>query len=100
MSNLVGMTLYVKDLSKYASINEVYVSRLGHPNPPVRMCIECPLNVHVVLDAVAYKEISAGEGIKVLRRHTMHVQSISNWTPASIGPYSQAVRVNNFLRVF
>ena len=26
-------------------------------------------------------------------RHAMHVQSISHWAPANIGPYSQAVQV-------
>ena len=26
-------------------------------------------------------------------RSTMHVQSISHWAPANIGPYSQAVKV-------
>ena len=25
---------------------------------------------------------------------TMHVQSLSHWAPANIGPYSQAVRVS------
>ena len=28
-------------------------------------------------------------------RSTMHVQSISHWAPANIGPYSQAVKVGN-----
>ena len=28
------------------------------------------------------------------RRETMHVQSVSHWAPANIGPYSQAVKVN------
>ncbi|XP_043285189.1 diphthine--ammonia ligase isoform X2 [Venturia canescens] len=98
-TNIVGVTLYVKNMSNYASINEVYVSRLGQPNPPVRVCIECPLNVHVVLDALAYKEMKVNETEKVLKRHTMHVQSISNWSPASIGPYSQAIRVGHIIAV-
>ena len=97
-SNIVGVTLYVKDLSNFATINQVYVSRLGGPNPPVRVCIQCPLNIHVILDALAYKEISADETEKVLKRHTMHVQSISHWSPASIGPYSQAIRVCSYRR--
>ena len=28
-----------------------------------------------------------------LKREAMHVQSISHWAPANIGPYSQAVKV-------
>ncbi len=27
-------------------------------------------------------------------RKTMHVQSVSHWAPANIGPYSQAVEVS------
>lgn len=97
MTNIVGVTLYIKDMSKYAIINEVYQSRLAQTNPPVRVCIECPLNVHIIIEALAYKELEKINEEKILKRHTMHVQSISHWSPANIGPYSQAVRVNFFL---
>lgn len=93
MTNIVAVTLYVRDMSKYPLINQVYASRLGQVNPPARVCIECPLNVHVVLDALAYKEVEKSSEETVLKRHTMHVQSISHWSPANIGPYSQAIRV-------
>lgn len=81
-------------MSNYVSINEAYISYLSKINPPVRVCVECPLNVHVVLDAIAYKETQDCGDKKVHKRHTMHVQSISHWAPANIGPYSQAVRVS------
>lgn len=29
----------------------------------------------------------------------MHVQSLSHWAPANIGPYSQAVRVEEFIHL-
>lgn len=29
----------------------------------------------------------------------MHVQSRSHWAPANIGPYSQSVRVQNFIHL-
>lgn len=81
-------------MSNYISINEVYISCLSKTNPPVRVCVECPLNIHVVLDAIAYKETQDCGDKKIHKRHTMHVQSISHWAPANIGPYSQAVRVS------
>ena len=37
---------------------------------------------------------SGGEGGEDGRLVTMHVQSLSHWAPANIGPYSQAVRVS------
>ncbi|XP_014611371.1 PREDICTED: diphthine--ammonia ligase [Polistes canadensis] len=99
ISDIVAVTLYIKDMSNYASINEVYTSWLNKTNPPVRICVECPLNIHVVLDAIAYKEIQDCGDKKVHKRHTMHVQSISHWAPANIGPYSQAVRVGDIISV-
>lgn len=94
VSDIVAVTMFLKDLSNYATINEAYVSRLSKLNPPVRVCTEIPCNVHVLLDALAYKKVSDGSDKKVHKRHTMHVQSISHWAPANIGPYSQAVRVS------
>ncbi|XP_046749065.1 diphthine--ammonia ligase [Diprion similis] len=99
ISDIVAVTLYIKDMSNYLLINEVYISRLSNVNPPVRVCIECPLNVPIVLDALAYKEIPQIGDNKVHKRHTMHVQSISNWAPANIGPYSQAIRVGDIISV-
>ncbi|XP_076385210.1 uncharacterized protein LOC100877901 isoform X4 [Megachile rotundata] len=99
ISDIVAVTLYIKDMSNYISINEAYISCLNKPNPPVRVCVECPLNIHVVLDAIAYKETQDCGDKKVHKRHTMHVQSISHWAPANIGPYSQAVRVGDIISV-
>ncbi|XP_076639743.1 uncharacterized protein LOC143351759 [Colletes latitarsis] len=99
ISDIVAVTLYIKDMSNYVSINEAYTSCLSKINPPVRVCVECPLNVHVVLDAIAYKETQDCGDKKVHKRHTMHVQSISHWAPANIGPYSQAVRVGDIISV-
>ncbi|XP_031368007.1 diphthine--ammonia ligase isoform X3 [Apis dorsata] len=99
ISDIVAVTLYIKDMSNYISINEVYISCLSKINPPVRVCVECPLNIHVVLDAIAYKETQDCGDKKVHKRHTMHVQSISHWAPANIGPYSQAVRVGDIISV-
>lgn len=94
--------MFLKDLSCYADINEVYVSKLAKINPPVRVCTEIPINFHVILDALAYKKIEDNEknDKKIHNRHTMHVQSISNWAPANIGPYSQAVRVSFYVFFF
>ncbi|KOX77844.1 Meiotically up-regulated 71 protein [Melipona quadrifasciata] len=99
ISDIVAVTLYIKDMSNYISINEVYISCLSKTNPPVRVCVECPLNIHVVLDAIAYKETQDCGDKKIHKRHTMHVQSISHWAPANIGPYSQAVRVGDIISV-
>lgn len=35
------------------------------------------------------------EGVVISGRSSMHVQSVSEWAPANIGPYSQAYTVSN-----
>lgn len=99
MSDVVAITLYIKDMSNYSIINEEYATHFGKLNPPVRVCVQCPLNVHIVLDALAYKEPPQTSDKKVHKKHVMHVQSISHWAPANIGPYSQAIRVGDIISV-
>ncbi|XP_033221259.1 diphthine--ammonia ligase isoform X2 [Belonocnema kinseyi] len=95
--DIVSVTLYIKNMADYSMINEVYDLMFSKVNPPVRVCIECPLNVHIVLEALAYRDRSSARDGEIHRRHTMHVQSISNWAPANVGPYSQAVRIGDII---
>lgn len=39
-------------------------------------------------------DLTAIESIANVKRDTMHVQGISYWAPANIGPYSQSVVVS------
>ena len=50
------------------------------------VCVEAPIKAKVSLSAIGNRN-----PIK-----TMHVQSISHWAPANIGPYSQATLVSTF----
>jgi diphthine-ammonia ligase len=45
----------------------------------------------VILDAIAFKAGIINESD--YKRHTMHVQGISHWAPANIGPYSQSTKI-------
>ena len=55
-----------------------------------RVCVEAVLPKEVVfrLDCVA-----CHDGCETVRRN-LHVESVSFWAPANIGPYSQAVLVS------
>lgn len=93
LNNLCYITLYVRRMIDYVELNEMYAKVFDFTNPPTRVCVECPLpeNLQIIMEAVAFRpqnEIDASN-----RRHTMHVQSISHWAPANIGPYSQSTRV-------
>ncbi|KAK9498262.1 hypothetical protein O3M35_002940 [Rhynocoris fuscipes] len=89
--NLVLVSLYIRDLSDYSLVNSTYLSVISGVNPPVRVCLGTGLNQYtpVMISAVAY----------AYDKHTMHVQSISHWAPAMIGPYSQAIRVGDIIYV-
>lgn len=92
LNNLCYTSLYVHSMNDYAELNEVYVEVFNFTNPPSRVCVECPLpdGLQVILEAVAFRPRTNDINNQ---RHTMHVQSISHWAPANIGPYSQSTRV-------
>jgi hypothetical protein len=75
-------------MEDFASINAVYSSYFGG-SPPARACVavDLPAPLRLMLDSVAYAEEKASD------RQALHVQGLSYWAPANIGPYSQAVVV-------
>lgn len=117
MRDLVSINLYVQNMDDYEVLNAVYAERLNYSNPPIRVCVGIPLpnQCPIVMDALAFRAKATGsqsnlnapsEAIKSsreddyeLRKQTMHVQGISHWAPANIGPYSQSVRVGDIIYV-
>jgi len=69
-------------------INAVYSTFFG-TSPPARACVavDLPTPSRVMLDCISYDTVSP------LDRRALHVQGLSHWAPANIGPYSQAVVV-------
>ena len=47
------------------------------------------------MEVLLCKRLGEEEGDVEGELVTMHVQSLSHWAPANIGPYSQAVRVSS-----
>lgn len=94
LNHLCYMSLYVRNMNDYAELNAVYVKTLNFANPPARVCVECPLpeGLQVIMEAVAFRPRFGCNDVQN-QRSTMHVQSISHWAPANIGPYSQSTRV-------
>ena len=76
-------------MEDFASINAVYATHFG-VSPPARACVavDLPHPLRVMLDCVAYAEQKADD------RKALHVQGLSYWAPANIGPYSQAIVVS------
>eukprot|EP00884_Botryococcus_braunii_P013383 jgi/Botrbrau1/22045/Bobra.0024s0057.2 len=82
--------LYLADMACFGAANAEYCRYFPAANPPARACMQAPLpaNQHILLDILFPSPQTLGENT---RRIALHVQSISEWAPACIGPYSQGV---------
>lgn len=95
LTNICHVTLYIQSMADFADINEIYVTTFNETNPPTRVCVEAPLppKCQVIMEVVGFQ--GRNDAIeKESNRHTMHVQGISHWAPANIGPYSQSTRID------
>lgn len=90
MNALVSVCLYIRDMTDYPRINSVY-SQYFDLNPPVRVCVQAPITCYAMIEAVATSSFDS--------KRSLHVQSVSHWAPANIGPYSQCVEVYCFYHV-
>lgn len=76
----------------FPTLNTIYATFFG-VSPPTRACVavDLPPSVRVKLDCFAYAEKDPGQ------RTALHVQGLSYWAPANIGPYSQAVLIDEHM---
>ena len=78
------------DRLSFATVNAVYAKLFTRPNPPARLTIaigdSLPEQREIMMSMVIDLQPETS-------RRSLHVQSRSYWAPANIGPYSQAVSV-------
>ncbi|HEV7736490.1 MAG TPA: Rid family hydrolase [Chlamydiales bacterium] len=88
VSHIANMTLLISSMEDFSTINSVYASFFGS-SPPARACVgvDLPKGVHLRMECIAHDAHGS--------RQSLHVQSLSYWAPANIGPYSQAISVSN-----
>ncbi|XP_066280643.1 uncharacterized protein [Branchiostoma lanceolatum] len=94
MADIVHVQLYVADMADFGKVNSRYKQYFSI-NPPSRVCVEGAFHASgklLQLDCCVWKG-QTGEG----ERRTMHVQGLSHWAPANIGPYSQVTQVDQTL---
>lgn len=89
--DIVFTTIVLTSMSDYTSVNTLYAKDF-QLNPPARVtvAINLPPKVSVMVSYVVSLDADrTGDAL--------HVQSRSYWTPANIGPYSQAtsIRIND-----
>ncbi|KAG8449586.1 hypothetical protein GDO86_016291 [Hymenochirus boettgeri] len=98
MKDAVLVHLYIRKMEDFATINREY-GTLFPTAPPARVCLQCGLHgdAFFKMDVLFFSALPAEHSIHSESKVTMHVQSLSHWAPANIGPYSQAVRVGSTL---
>uniref|UniRef100_U3JT08 Diphthine--ammonia ligase n=1 Tax=Ficedula albicollis TaxID=59894 RepID=U3JT08_FICAL len=98
LKDIILVHLYVKSMKDFSIINSVYVTEFDLC-PPARVCVETllPDGVLFCIDCLAHKDDWAADDVVHDEKLVMHVQSISHWAPASIGPYSQSIKVGGVL---
>ena len=88
------VTLLLSSMSLFAEANAAYTNFFG-TSPPSRATVAAPLppGQNVRIEIIGYDSRDDGTHTRG-HRQALHVQSLSYWAPANIGPYSQAVQVN------
>ncbi|KAJ8970366.1 hypothetical protein NQ314_001277 [Rhamnusium bicolor] len=101
VEDVCSVCMFIGDMSQYAELNKLYINTFNHVNPPSRACVQVPFDQKcpVRIEALSWKQPSKNSGDSLIKRKTMHVQSRSHWAPANIGPYSQSVRIENFIHL-
>jgi diphthine-ammonia ligase len=94
------ITLLLSSMSDFPAANSAYIQYFG-TSPPSRACVAVPLpeGERIRVDIVGFDD-KPSEGTSLVGgRSALHVQGMSYWAPANIGPYSQAVTVNSRLHI-
>ncbi|XP_013927998.1 PREDICTED: diphthine--ammonia ligase isoform X1 [Thamnophis sirtalis] len=98
LTDIILVHLYMKSMADFAVINSVYMTAFDLC-PPARVCVEAPLTEDLLfqMDCLAQKDDKMISDASCSQKQVMHVQSISHWAPANIGPYSQCIQIEDTL---
>jgi diphthine-ammonia ligase len=88
-SDALFLSLRIPCMKEFGVVNLRYQKGFSF-NPPSRACVEGykrSISVHALFSS----------GISTIKKECLHVQSVSRWAPACIGPYSQCVQFQGLL---
>ncbi|KAI5830420.1 hypothetical protein K523DRAFT_381775 [Schizophyllum commune Tattone D] len=93
LPDCTSINLLISSMDYFIAINSVYARYFG-TSPPARatVAVDLPAPHRVRIDCIARRSASPDQ------RQALHVQGLSYWAPANIGPYSQAILTDE--RVF
>lgn len=82
VAETIHVGVILRDMAKFKEFNEVYLKVFAIDDPPSRKCISAEIPHDV--------EITVFGGARDPESKCLHVQGLSYWAPANIGPYSQS----------
>jgi len=90
-TEVVFMQVFVSNMADFGVVNGAYKGFFGI-NPPPRACVgaNLPKPYRIQVSCTAIRK----DAVPARPRQTLHVQGMSYWAPANIGPYSQASEVS------
>lgn len=93
-SKITQITILLRSMDDFSSVNTIYNRYFRDPNPPSRVCVAIgdamPPGCNIVMHVQAI--VSGG-------RKGLHIQGRSYWAPANIGPYSQAISTQGLVYI-
>ncbi|XP_040917486.1 diphthine--ammonia ligase [Toxotes jaculatrix] len=96
IKDIILVHLYVSSMEDFGPLNTVYKKHFGI-NPPARVCVQASLPAGQLLqmDCLLHDWTEPLQEDCFHQKEALHVQGLSHWAPANIGPYSQAIRVDD-----
>lgn len=88
LTDVAYIGLFLSSMDLFSAVNSVYSTFFGR-SPPARACVgvDLPTPNRLRLECIAFADSDTTQ------RYCLHVQGLSYWAPANIGPYSQAIIV-------
>ncbi|KAI5783274.1 hypothetical protein FPQ18DRAFT_238094, partial [Pyronema domesticum] len=104
LRNITFITLILRDMSTFASINSEYSTYFPFSLPPARACVGSSRIPDTLLMSASFTPSTDGteasgasvNEVAAPERKGLHVQSLSYWAPSNIGPYSQSILHTNW----
>lgn len=106
-SQVINSSLILSNINDFSKVNSIYndffdISKWG-PLPPTRSCVGSTLlgsgnqiQLSVIVDTFGTVVKNTEYNISInSNKNGLHVQGRSYWAPCNIGPYSQAIFLNN-----
>jgi len=93
-AKITHITLLLRSMADFGTINTSYNKYFPHPNPPSRVCVAIGDAMPAGCNILVHVQASTSD-----ERRGLHIQGRSYWAPANIGPYSQAISIQGLVYI-